>query len=122
VTFYEYRCPVCGHATTTQRRGDRTRCVNCGASSHRDFRFRTQTAFQPHFNQTLGHHVNNDREFRDGLKRASEDATVKTGMEHDFQPVDLADHQAFGISDNEADEQKDRIKSWNAKHGAGSLA
>jgi hypothetical protein len=119
--FYAYRCPACGRQIESLQRGDRLQC-SCGASAHRNFRFRTQTAFQPHFNQTLGHHVNNAAEFKDGLKRASEEATLKTGMEHDFQPVDLADHQTFGISDNEAQEQKDRIKSWNAKHGKRSLA
>jgi hypothetical protein len=51
-----------------------------------------------HWNPTVGRYVTNERDFNDGLKRASEDATLTTGTEHDFQPVDLRDMDACGAT------------------------
>ena len=62
--------------------------------------FRVASSFQPHFNHAVGAPVNNEREFRDKLKKAAEIETEKTGVYHDYQPVDYADRDAFGITDD----------------------
>jgi hypothetical protein len=62
-----------------------------------------------HFNVSTGTYVNNPREFADDLKRKSEAATLSTGLEHNFVPVDPADQrEVFGITDEGLDDQVKR--------------
>ena len=42
--------------------------------------------FQPHYNWSLGEYVNNDREYRDHLKRAAERNSQATGLTHEYEP------------------------------------
>lgn len=62
-----------------------------------------------HFNNTLGEHVSNPRQFSDGLKRKSEEVSIRTGISHDFQPVDPADMRdmaAHGVTEEGLDETR----------------
>lgn len=53
-----------------------------------------------HFNPSVGQYVTNKQSFTDALKRKSESATLATGIEQTFQPVDLrTDPSSFGVTD-----------------------
>jgi hypothetical protein len=49
----------------------------------------------PHFNYALGAYVKNRQDFEDGLKRRSDEASERLGVEHRFRPVD---HDAVGAT------------------------
>lgn len=99
--IYAYLCDACGHRFDSTVRSDRVRCPECGLEAKRRFSFNPRSGFQDHYNVSVGKYVRNDREFRDALKRGSEEATLRTGLEHHFEPVDAADRkEAFGITDD----------------------
>jgi hypothetical protein len=51
---------------------------------------------EPHWNNALGAYVRNRREFEDGLKRRSDEASERTGTEHRFVPVEWVDAKDAG--------------------------
>lgn len=60
---------------------------------------------QPHFNQTVGTVISDRRQMDRELRRASEEATDKTGIPHNFQQVDGREaEQVFGIDAELQDE------------------
>lgn len=48
-------------------------------------------AFQPHFNFAVGAHVNNEHEFRELLKRRSDDNSERTGITHNYEYIPPSD-------------------------------
>lgn len=51
-----------------------------------------------HFNVSAGQHVSGERELREVFKRKSAEATERLGIEHNFKPIDLRDHEALGVT------------------------
>jgi putative FmdB family regulatory protein len=99
--IYEYLCDACGTRFETMTRGDRARCAGCGAQgARRRFSFRQQSTFPDHFNQAVGAHVTNERDFKDRLKKAGEEASIRTGIDHVYEPIDYSDRAACGITDD----------------------
>ena len=100
--LYTYRCGNCGAEVVSTQRGDRLArvCAGCGSTEplRRVFGFALKPAMAPHFNNALGRYVTSDRDFGDGLKRASETASITTGIEHDYKPLEWGDHAAFGAT------------------------
>lgn len=101
---YSYQCEVCGGEvidTEFRRIGDTHShtCPECGGLLRRAVCFVFNRGMREHWNPTLGRHVTNERDFKDGLKIASESASLTTGMDHDIQPVDLRDADALGVTD-----------------------
>lgn len=100
---HNVECPICGKPATQ---------VISPPSFHR--------GIDGHFNTSLGSYVSGRREYEDGLKRASESATLKTGITHDFRPVDLRDKDRLGVTDEgldstrrvEVSEGKREVKKW----------
>lgn len=76
----------------------------------RVFSFTVKTSMQEHHNHTTGQMVSSDKQFRDQLKRQSEEATIRTGIEHNFQPVDANDKQTFGVTNEGLDATYNRRK------------
>jgi hypothetical protein len=74
-------------------------CPNCGLTARRRFSFNPKPMFQDHFNTSVGKYVTSDQQFRDELKRGSEAATLRTGLEHHYEPVEAGDRDAYGITD-----------------------
>jgi DNA-directed RNA polymerase subunit RPC12/RpoP len=95
---FEYQCDSCGTILSLQR-GDRISCPNCGLTAKRRFSFNRQSMFQDHYNNAVGRYVTNDRQFRDELKKGAEAATQRTGLEHNYEPVDVGDRAAYGITE-----------------------
>lgn len=58
-------------------------CFGCKVKT---VQFAATPAFQPHYNWSVGAYVENDKAYRDELKRASERNCVATGIDHDYQP------------------------------------
>lgn len=104
---YQFRCDSCRVLYTVEDRNNVPPCPTCGLNPKRVWSFTNSNSMPEHFNHSLGEYVSNRRQFYDGLKRASEEASVRTGIEHNFQPLDpsdLADPSAHGVTDEGMEE------------------
>lgn len=84
-------------------------CNICGGRLQRIASFFFHRSMPEHYNNATGTYVNNERNFKDDLKRKSEEATIRTGMEHNFVPVDLREKEALGVTDEGLHEQTRRL-------------
>lgn len=120
--LYEYRCVQCGLNETFNRYHPIGEvidfpCPVCGGRLRRIYsNFRFQRGMEAHFNPSVGTYVSNERQFRDELKRKSDEASIRTGMTHNFVPVDLNDPKALGVTD-EGREQIEENNYLRTKHG-----
>jgi hypothetical protein len=82
---------------------ERRPCPRCSFDgSKRSFQFNHSPGFAEHFNHSIGQYVNNNREFTDGLKRQSAEATERIGMNVDLQPLspsEMAEASAHGVTE-----------------------
>ena len=91
MTLYQYRCDSCKRLFNTEHRGDSTRCESCGAQAPRKFTFNVSNGMREHWNIAAGEYVSNQRNLDDAFKRKSEEASIRTGMDHEYVRVDVAD-------------------------------
>jgi predicted nucleic acid-binding Zn ribbon protein len=118
---YQFHCKqcdwrldvVCSIDTYTSlgysnRASEKRSCAKCGAQTARVFNFSVKTMVPEHFNRSAGEYVTGERQLRDAFKRQSEAATIRTGIEHNFVPIDLADKKALGVTDEGLSETYDR--------------
>jgi len=61
---------------------------SCFACKIKTIQLRSTTAFQPHYNYSVGSHVSTELEFKDMLKRRAEENTLTTGAYHDYEMRD----------------------------------
>lgn len=102
--LYQYRCNQCKRLFNTEHRGDSTTCESCGADAPRKFSFNTSGGMKEHWNIAAGEYVSNRRQLDDALKRQSEAASARTGIDHEFVRVDVADMhdaKAHGVTVDE---------------------
>jgi len=66
-------------------------CTSCGSEMKRKYSLSIHRPMHDHYNNTTGTVIGSDRQFREELKRQSEAATIKTGIEHNFEPIDRAE-------------------------------
>lgn len=110
---YEYRCRKCGNqVSTTEHLEGEQLCSQCGHRLGRVFSFGIQrtTTINSHFNHSLGRVISSERHLRDELARASEAATERTGVNHNYQPLDYRDpstRETLGITDEGLKESHD---------------
>lgn len=99
--LYEYKCKNCNAVYESFTRGleDVTPCADCATPIKRVFSVSLQTPLHDHFNHAVGKYVTGKRQLRDEFKRASDDATERTGIEHNFVPVDPHDKETFGVTE-----------------------
>jgi hypothetical protein len=67
------------------------------------FSFYTHTGMKEHWNTAVGAYVSNRQQMDDALKRQSEVASVRTGVDHDYQyvsPAEMADPSAHGVTED----------------------
>lgn len=113
---YEWRCNNCGREWSEQLTIEAystipaPECPQCDISMSRVFSFVHKTGMPEHFNNTTGQVVSSSKQFADQLKRQSEEATIRTGIEHNFVPVDAADKKAFGVTNEGLAATYDRRK------------
>lgn len=98
--LYQYKCSTC-HDTFERffapnaegKQALDAGIVGCGACPsgvlRRVFSFVIGPRFEPHFNESQGAWVNSFREVKDNAKRASDLATARTGVAHNFVPMDI---------------------------------
>lgn len=101
--MYDYKCPVatCNYTTRSPERGNRLQqaCPKCNYPVlHRVFGFAYRPMMHEHMNSTVGAPISSMRQFEDALKRRSEEATLNTGMEHRYVPVEPGDAAALGVT------------------------
>lgn len=116
---YEYKCGVCNLSwdlSATIQEYDSfagyDHCPYCGAEDKvaRVFSFSVKPTMAEHMNNTTGQVVSSERQFKDQLKRQSEEATIRTGIEHNFVPVDHNDRQTLGVTSEGLDATYNRRK------------
>jgi hypothetical protein len=64
-----------------------------------------------HWNQAVGQYVSNSQDMSEALKRQSEAASVRSGIDHEFvmvDPADMADASAHGVNQDGLEETKRR--------------
>lgn len=95
---YGYICEEHG-SVTTDFRADSIWCPH-GETTHgakRDWRFHADYSFQPYFAPSFGQVVKSRTHARDLAKIASEEATLRTGIPHDYRVIDTHDDEAAGV-------------------------
>lgn len=118
---YTFECEGCGNEVVeTEFRpigGTLGRsCEICGGLLRRSVCFVFQRGMSEHWNPTLGRYVTNSRDFRDGLKIASETQSIATGVDSNIVPVDLRDPDACGVTAEGLDE------TFRVRHDAGLVS
>jgi hypothetical protein len=69
----------------------------CGEKSKRDWRFHADYSFEPYFAPSFGTVVKSRTHAKDLAKIASEEATLRTGIPHDYSVIDTHDDAAAGV-------------------------
>ena len=108
--IYLYECRECGQQYNSKHRGDIAMTSDgqpifcCDEPIKRRYRLAIQRPMHDHYNPTTGTMIGSDRQFREELKAMSEVATKKTGIEHNYEPIDpelarktVEESQAVGL-------------------------
>jgi hypothetical protein len=80
-------------------------CFGCHVQT---LHIRNRSAFQPHFNYSVGGYVDTPLAFNDALKRRAEENTIATGTEHNYEmrdPAELATTVPFPDHDDILNDQ-----------------
>lgn len=122
--LYEFKCTKCGQTYTSTNRNlriaqddpDRRVCIErngrgssiiCFGNLKRVFGFNLKRSMPEHFNNSVGKYVSNESKLRDEFKRLSETATARTGIPHNYVPVDPMDKETLGVTDEGLDATHD---------------
>lgn len=104
---YDYECDACGAGQSHifsiadyEHIKDVPFACPCDKGwARRKFSFSFRMPFSDGYAPTLGRHVTGDRDLREGMRIASAQATERTGIEHNFQPIDVRDHKTLGVTE-----------------------
>ena len=115
---YTYRCESHGSIDATVR-ADFILCPYCDEAiqAKRQWGFHVDLSFEPYFAPSFGSVVKSRTHAKDLAKIASEEATLRTGVPHDFTVVDTHDDAAVGINTDEKKAELDNTRRW-AVNGA----
>lgn len=111
---YTYRCPECDSEFMVYHSfadsDEPVYCPDCSDAYESLIRCMKvlgvniiHTQFGAHYSPTVGQYVSSDRELRDAMKHASEEATLRTGLDHNFVPVDSRDTETLGVTEEGLD-------------------
>jgi hypothetical protein len=107
---YEFICPDCPDTSylTFHQGGPPPTTPTCPTHStplKRRYSFAAPEMFKPFFDHSLGQYVTSRADHVSKLHAQSEALTERTGIPHDFQPVDRADMAEYaGITDEGRDD------------------
>lgn len=122
--IYEFKCSTCKQIyTSSQRILETPTCrmrtnltdtygsctLVCGGILKRVFNFNLKHSMPEHFNHSVGKHVTNESKLRDEFKRLSDAATERTGIPHNYVPVDPMDKETLGVTDEGLDATHDAM-------------
>ena len=120
---YDYRCRDCNSpsslitsiANFTEKGGLKV-CPSClGENLGRVYDVPLiQMPMIGHYNPTVGGYVHGKRDLTEQLHIASEQATARTGIPHDFKPIDMRDTDALGVHATESVDNDNK-----ARHDSG---
>lgn len=94
---YAFRCEGCGaspefYAPISEGPPPHPVCPSCETTALvRIYSIAIPKPYEPHWNKSVGKYVQNDREFRDALKVASEEQSRRTGYDTNYVPVPWAE-------------------------------
>lgn len=92
-------------------------CTSCGGVMRRRYSLSIHRPMQDHYNNTTNSMIGSNRQFREELKRQSETATLKTGIEHNFEPIDRSELKKNVVaSDGMGLESTNRERVKNGQH------
>lgn len=97
--LYAYKCSTCGPFDSATR-ADSITCA-CGQNAKRNWMFKADIPFEAYYSPVFGQVVNSKRHAKDLAKAASAEHTARTGMEANFEVIDLMDDEAVGIKKEE---------------------
>jgi hypothetical protein len=113
VPIYEYQCRNCKATVTSTIRRDTFGSCNCDLGElKRKYSFSHKPAMQEHFNATVGQPISSMTKFKDALARRGEEYHHYTGIETNYQPLDLSDTQACKVT-NEGLDSTNRVRIKN---------
>src|SRR5437660_320214 len=100
---YEFFC-LCGRRMTTTTR-EAPRCPGDGLLMRREWNSfaHHRRDMQAHFNHSVGKVISNDAQFRSELHRKADLQSERLGFEHRYEPVDIRDKEACGVTQDGAD-------------------
>lgn len=109
--IYEFKCRQCHTVVHTQARIWSEPC-DCGGEIKRVFGFAFKRPMPEHFNTAVGHEVGSERALRNELRVLSDQASARTGIPHNFVPVDPRDKETLGVTEEGLDSTFDaEVKS-----------
>lgn len=121
---YSYRCRGCQvNGEKWQKHTDDPLlvCPECGkATLRRVYSFKPGRVTHEHFNHTVGKVISDQKQFKSELDRKSEEMTERTGIPHNYVPVDLSDRESLRVNDDGMDSTMRRqtetgqreVKQW----------
>ena len=108
---YQYRCASCKRLFASGTRSDSTLCPECQGPAVRQFSFYTSGSLKEHWNAAVGRYVSNRHDMDEALKRQSDEISVRTGIDHQYEyvsPAEMADSSAHGVSEDGLEESRRR--------------
>lgn len=110
--IYMYKCPDCRTQVDSTYRGDALGpCPNCTTGVlKRRWSVNSAPVMQEHFNHTTGTVVGSMAQFRDDLKRASDEYSQRTGIESDFQPREWGELGATGEGMDDVNRERTKLQ------------
>lgn len=90
MTIYGYKCRPCGQEYDSEIRADRldVPCQVCGGPITRKYSIVVERPMHEHWNVTTNSAISSDRQFRNELRRMSDEQMLKTGIPCNYEPVD----------------------------------
>lgn len=64
-------------------------CPVCGEQARRLFSVPSAPVFEEHYSIATGQMVRSDKDFKQQLKKASDEATERTGIPHNYVPTEI---------------------------------
>lgn len=92
---------------------------HCG-TMRRIYSFSYITPMPEHYNMSVGKVVSSNRQFRNELRRSSEELEERTGIPHSLVPVDPADMKDFQVDDSGLKETHDAMVRGGTKAPTGN--
>lgn len=93
----------------------------CQQPATRDFVFQFKPDTPEHFNHSVGRYVSNERELRDAIKRQSDEASERNGIEANLEfltRADMADPTAHGVTDEGLESSRREWRDMGLQHGS----
>jgi hypothetical protein len=119
--YYGYLCKIHGELQSTAR-ADFIYCPVCPGCTEakRDWSWHNDFSFVPYYAPSFGQVVKSRTHAKDLAKIASEEATLRQGVEHNFQVVDTHDDAAVGVDTDHKNHIKEMSRKYAIDNAAGS--